>query len=293
MRNKEYFNILILLFVAVIWGSGFPVTDIALDELGSPYHVLFYRFSIATVVMFIINYKTIVRHFKDNLKAGIIVGTFLFLGFLFQTTGLEFTTPSINAFLTALNVIIAPFLFWIVTKKSVDKYTLFGAFMALIGIGVLTINGELGIGKGDMLTIICAFFFAGHIVANGLYASRKGVNLTTLVFLQLFVSMIFSAISLVFTTPITVAPSSVGLISVVYLGLFSTLLCFFLQTFAQEKVDSTKTAIVLSTESLWGTVFSILLVNDVFTIRIAIGATIVLSAIIITETKLSFMKKKV
>jgi len=292
MRNKEYFNVMVLLFVAVIWGSGFPVTDIALDKIGSPYHVVFYRFTIATVAMFLISYKTVIKHFKSNFKGGVIVGLFLFLGFLFQTTGLEYTTPSINAFLTALNVIIAPFLFWIVTKQRVDKYTVVGAFMALVGIAFLTINGSLAIGRGDLLTIICAFFFACHIVANGVFASKKETNLVTLVFLQLFIAMILSGISVLFTTPITAMPSTSGIMAVAYLGLLSTLLCFFLQTYAQERVDSTKTAIILSTESLWGTVFSIILVNDILTIRIVIGAIILFSAIIITETKLSFIKKR-
>jgi len=292
MKNKEFISTILLVVVAVIWGTGFPVSKIALNESISPFQVMFYRFSIAAVVMYMANYKKINLNIKSELKSGMIVGLFLFLGFLFQTTGLEHTTPSINAFLTALNVIIAPFIFWIVTKKTVDSYTMVGAVLALIGIGFLTINGEMSINKGDLLTIACAFFFACHIVANGYFTMNKKSDVVTLVFMQIFISAILSFVGVMIIDPITALPSVTGMVSVAYLGVFSTLVCFFLQTMAQEFVDSTKTAIILCTESLWGTIFSILLVGDVLTPKIIIGAVIVFMAIIITETKLNFIKKR-
>lgn len=290
MKNKEIISIFLLLLVAIIWGTGFPVSKIALEENISPFQVMAYRFSVAAVVMYLFSFKKVNLHIKDNIVAGLVVGLFLFLGFLFQTTGLEHTTASINAFLTALNVIIAPFIYWAITKKKVDKYTMIGAVLALVGIGLLTINGKLAINKGDFLTIVCAFFFAAHIVSNG-YFLEKGSDVTTLVFLQIFVSAILSIIGTLIVDPITALPTVKGLFSVLYLGLFSTLICFFLQTKAQANINSTKTAIILSTESLWGTVFSIILVGDILTPRIVVGALVVFMAIIITETKLEFLRR--
>lgn len=54
---------------------------------------------------------------KEHLKGGIVIGLFLFLAFYVQTVGLQYTTPSNNAFITASNVVMVPFLWWIISKK--------------------------------------------------------------------------------------------------------------------------------------------------------------------------------
>lgn len=85
---------------------------------------------------------------------------------------------------------------------------------------------------------------------------------------------------------------SEGLASLLYLGVFSTTIAFLLQTVAQKFITETKAAIILSTESFWGMAFSVIILSEVLTVKMGIGAILILSAIILSETKLSFLQKK-
>ena len=81
-----------------------------------------------------------------------------------------------------------------------------------------------------------------------------------------------------------------GLYPLVYLGIFSTTVAFLLQTIAQKYISETKAAIILSTEAFWGMAFSVAILSEVLTLRMGIGAVLILSAIILSETKFSFLR---
>ena len=101
------------------------------------------------------------------IKAGILMGIALFAGFAFQIIGLQYTTPSKNAFLTALNVVIVPFIAFIILKKKVGMKGIIGAIMSVIGVALLSLNGNLTLSLGDGLTLLCAVGFAFQIFFTG------------------------------------------------------------------------------------------------------------------------------
>ena len=100
-----------LIVVTAIWGGGFVASDIALNSL-TPMQIMAIRFLLGAVLMSFIS----VREFRNiNLKeigAGVLMGIALFAAFALQIIGLQYTTPSKNAFLTALNVVMVPFIAW-------------------------------------------------------------------------------------------------------------------------------------------------------------------------------------
>lgn len=120
----------------------------------------------------------------QDLKCGILIGIALFASYAFQTYGVKYTTAGNNAFLTTTYVIMVPFLYWIVTKKRPDVFTLSAAVLAMAGIGLLTLgNGIASINKGDLLTVLCGLTFAIHILMLSTYTKAHDVSLMT--FLQL------------------------------------------------------------------------------------------------------------
>lgn len=119
MKNKNNFLVTLgLLSVALIWGSGFIATQIAIDEGLSSTFIMFIRFTMATIMMGVFVRKDLKEIKAKDIKGGVIVGIFLFLAFILQTIGLQFTTPAVNAFITATCVVMVPFLAGLFLKKS-------------------------------------------------------------------------------------------------------------------------------------------------------------------------------
>lgn len=95
-----------------------------------------------------------------------MIGVFLFIAFAFQTIGMSYTTAS-KCILTAINVVIVPFIGFVLYKRPLDKYGIISSIIAILGIGILSLEADFSINFGDFLTIICAFGFAFHIFFTG------------------------------------------------------------------------------------------------------------------------------
>lgn len=274
-----------LLITAIIWGSGFIASQYAIDSNISTSLILLFRFTIASIALLLIFFKSIKTINKGELLLGVITGVLLYWAFYFQTVGLKYTTPSNNAFITAVYVILVPFITWIAFKKKPQLKFFFLTFSTFIGVAILTYSPDNGISfnKGDALTLVCAFLFALHI--SFLDVSSKRVAVIKLTFLQMATAAILSLLTFGFVDHFSIANANLsqGFLSLIYLGLFSTMLCFFIQTFAQKYTSSTKAALFLSSESLFGSLFSVLLKIEPFTINMVIGGFFILFSIFASE----------
>lgn len=284
---KKQLGIVGLLIVAIIWGSGFVVSDIALNSL-SPLEILFFRFFIAAILLGSAAWKKIRMADRTVITASVILGIFLYFAFALQVIGLSDTTPSKNAFLTAVNVVIVPFIAFIVMKKRVDRYGIVGAVLALIGIGLLSLNGNFALNRGDFLTLLGAICFAFHIFLTSEFV--KKYDFMVLAALQMAVAFVLSGIFILLFEDLSFHFEKSGLLSVLYLGVFSTAAAFFLQTVSQKYTNETKAAVVLSMESVFGTLFSVFFIGERLTVRMLLGCILILSGVILSETKLSFCK---
>lgn len=159
---KKYMAIAGLVLVTVIWGGGFVASDMALDSL-SPFQIMTIRFLLASVLMGGISIRNLKGIKKEEVTAGVFMGAALFIGFSLQIIGLQYTTPSKNAFLTATNVVIVPFIAFLICRKKVGFRGIIGAVLAIAGVGLLSLDKDLSLGLGDGLTLICAVGFAFQI----------------------------------------------------------------------------------------------------------------------------------
>lgn len=286
---KNYIGEIGLVITAIIWGSGFVASAVALEHY-TPYQILAGRFLIGAVLLSFFFYKKLKHIKKSTLLKGAILGLFLYAAFVLQTVGLQFTTPSKNAFLTAVNVVIVPFIGYFLYKRKMDTFELLGAIIALVGVAVLSLQLSSNINIGDMLTLGCAVGFAFHIFYTAKYVKEEDPILLAII--QMVVAAVISWIVVVFKGETTFTLASEGMMPLIYLGVFSTTIAYLLQTVAQKYISETKAAIILSTESFWGMAFSVLILSEMLTTRMAIGAVLILFAIVLSETKLGFLKKQ-
>ncbi|MFE7083525.1 DMT family transporter [Priestia megaterium] len=286
---KQYVGDGMLLVTAIVWGSGFVVTDIALEYL-NPYQVMAGRFVLATLLLIILFGSKLKTLTKSVMWKGTILGIFLFLGFVLQTVGLQHTTPSKNAFLTAVNVVIVPVIAYLLYKRKIDRYEMVGSVITIIGIGLLSMQSSITINMGDVLSLACAVAFAFDIFYTNLFAKREDAISLTIV--QFITASVLSVVAVLIKGDIPTTLEREGVYSILYLAVFSTSLAYLFQNKAHQYTTATKAAIILSTESFFGMLFSVLFLHEVLTGRMIIGAVLIMLAILIAELKPSFINSQ-
>ena len=214
-----------LLLAATIWGFSFVIVKDSLDYIGAMYMIA-YRYTIAAVAMSLIFIKKWRLLNRDYLIHGAFTGSFLFLAYVTQTIGCDYTTAGKNAFLTTVYVICIPFITWILTRRRPRFYVFIAAVMSITGIGFLALgSADKGVNIGDILTIICGVFFALHIIFTERF-NRRGGDPLFLTLLQFVFTAIFGWIFAPFMDgafPLATAFTSRVVLSMLYLGLLSTI----------------------------------------------------------------------
>lgn len=269
-----------LILVTVIWGGGFVASDMALLSL-RPFQIMTIRFFLATVLMGLLNIRAVGTIGRKEIGAGILMGIALFAAFSLQIIGLQYTTPSKNAFLTALNVVIVPFIAFLVLKKKIPWKVLLGALLSVCGVALLSLDGDLSLGLGDGLTLLCALGFAFQIFFTGEFVKQYSASALNLI--QMATAFVLSAAGLLLSGETELYLTTTGALSALYLGVVSTTICYLLQTACQKYVDETKAAIILSMESVFGTLFSMLILHEVLTPKMLLGCAVILAAVIISN----------
>lgn len=285
---------LLIVVATIIWGSAFVVMKDALNTF-EPAWLIGIRFTAAGIILLIIFRRRVMRVFSLKvLGMGMLLGLFDFLAFLTQTIGLQYTTPGINAFLTATYCVIVPFVWWVVARRRPTLLNIGAATVALAGIWLVSVSsseGSLSLGLGEGLTLICAVMFAIHIVFTSKFSRITDVLvLTTLQFLTeglcgLGMGACFEA------TPMLSALTPTIILQLAFLVLFASIFCFGVQNIALAHVHPAQAALLLSLESVFGVIFSILLYGEVLTARLLVGFAIIFIAIAANETLPSLSSK--
>ena len=287
MKNTklyEYRADFLLLTVAIAWGVTFLMVQEAIDST-PVYSFLFFRFALASILMFFIAYKYLKEVNKQTILYGIILGSFLFSAFATQTFGLAYTKSSIVAFITGLNVICVPFLAYFIFKDHVRKNVFIASLVAVFGLYLLTMSGTLTLGKGELLTLICAFLFALHIIFTGKFA--KVVNVYLLVLIQLASVAILSLIFSLFLDDKTfdIEYNYTFYKAVIVTAVFATVYAFLIQTYMQQFTTATKTAIIFTMEPVSASIYGYLAGNEILTNIQITGAILIIFATLIAEVK--------
>ena len=268
---------------ALIWGVAFVVVKDSIQSV-TPLYMLAMRFFIAAAacVPLCIQFKCSID--KNTVIKGIILGVALFTAYALQTYGINYTTAGKNAFITAFYMVLVPFFNLLFFGKRVNRMQIFAAFMALAGVGLLTLGGDTGINIGDALTFLCAIVFALQIILTGRFCRDvdafmlNTVQLVTVTVLSLIAAPIFEG------PPAGAVVLSGRLIaSMLYLGLLSTMFAECVQTIGLKYVSPLLATILMSLESVFGVLASVVLLGERLTGKMVTGCVLMFAAIIIIE----------
>jgi len=273
----------VLLGVSVFWGTSFAIIKEALGET-TPANLLFIRFFFSCLLLLPVGWTRRKTYSGEFLKPGVIIGFFLFTAFFTQAWGLVFTTASRSGFITGLSVILVPLLAILVLRQMPARSAMVGAALAFCGLYLLTSVDQtqaLSFNWGDFLTLICAFFWAGHILALGRYS--PGGDAFWLTFIQLATSCIGSLGWVFLTGDLNLRLPTGVYGAAFYLALTCTVLAYLGQTWAQARTTPTRTAIILSMEPVFAALFAWFWLGEKMGMWGWMGAGSILAGILLAE----------
>lgn len=276
---------LMLLLAAIIWGAGYIFSKMATNAHMQAGLINAIRGFVYAVLAFIFFHKAIFKMTGVDFRIGLTAGFINFLGYQFQTWGLKSTTPSNNAFLTAIYVVMIPFIVWVLFHRRPELKSYVAILIAMVGMMFLTnvLQHGFTLHIGDLLTIISAFFYALQIV----YFSMRttSTNPLSLSFMLGLTQGTFGLIwSLLFEhATYGVINWQAGLWPVIVLGILSSFGAQTLQIVGQRYTDPIPAGVILMTESMFGSIFSVVLGFEPFTSNLLIGGSLIVVALLIMQ----------
>ena len=291
MTKKELFADGLLLLTALIWGSAFAVVKNTLDSF-PPAAIIAMRYAIATAITGVVFRRHLRGLTRADILRGALVGLLLSAAYIVQTIGLQYTTAGKNAFLTTVYVLLVPFGCRVLFGERLHRDNYIAAVLMLVGIGLLSLEEKIGgLNIGDALTLLCGALFAAHIIS--VERCQRQTNVYALIVLQFGFAAVYALLySLLFERglPMDFNAGSVG--GLLYLAVFSTTIAMSLQNIGQSMAPASHSAILLSLESVFGALFSCLLLGEPMTPWEATGCVLVFAAVILSQLPSSLFRKK-
>lgn len=290
--KKATFGRVLLLIVTIVWGSSFIVLKDTLSRLGNGHFTFFIlatRFLLSGIALSIICYKKLITIKKSTFFKGLTLGFILFGAYSVQTMGLNYTTASKNAFLTAVYVVLVPFLSWLFLAKKPVLRNYVGAGLCLLGIAFVAIIGKHEHGSkellGDLLSVVSGVFYAFQIIFISKHTQDEDA-IQLLIIEILTVAVICSCITAIFEFPTHYQEFYIptdAIWKILYLALACTLFAQFGQMIAQKYTPPVSVALIFSLESVFGVLFEILLGDARITPYMIIGFALIFIAEITSE----------
>lgn len=271
-----------LLCVTLVWGSSFAFMKQAINYI-PPFMFLACRYFIAALALCLIFYKSLKKIDKKVLKYGFIIGLTMFAGCAFQIVGLQFTTASKSGFITGLNVVLVPLFLAVRYKKAPPVTTILGILVAVIGLGLLTIDSSMVINIGDILTFLAAIAFALQVIYISRYS--PGQDPIALTIIAILTVSVLSAIPGMIFEDIPVELNPPAVFSLIYTALFcSSFACSIQMTF-QKDTSPTHAALIFMGEPVFSMIFAFIFLHERLTLRGIIGCALVFAGMLISEIK--------
>jgi drug/metabolite transporter (DMT)-like permease len=284
----------LLLITAALWGSGFVVTKIALDANASAGFINFFRGLLFVVLVLMFFYKKIFKMTIKDFKIGLIAGLLNFGGYITQTMGVQYTTPSNNAFISATYVVIIPFLAWAIYQKKLPVKSFVSIASCLLGMTILTgiLNKALTVNIGDVYSFISALVYAACIVYLGYGARATDVSIVA--FMLAVVQTIGGLLFFIFLEEgqLTHINWSVALVPLLYMGILCSFVGQTIQVLAQKHTSATSAGLIMMLEGVFGSIFSVSFGFESFTVQLVVGGMLIMLSIVLMEVDFKQMLVK-
>jgi drug/metabolite transporter (DMT)-like permease len=267
---------LLLVAVTAVWGWTFVVVQDAISVYGViPF--LAVRFVLAGAALTPIYAAKLTRR---SLMVGGGIGVVLAAGYLFQTTGLLFTSPTNSGLITGLFVVFAPLADRLLFGANLSRQVILAVALSLVGMVLLAGGGPEGANWGDLLTLLCAAALGLHIALLSRYAASYHAGALTLAQI-LSMALLFLIVWPFFAT-VSLPPPEVW-VALLVTGLLASAGAFLVQTTVQQHIPAARTAIILTMEPVFAALFGYWLAGDRLVVVQILGALMILSALVIGE----------
>jgi drug/metabolite transporter (DMT)-like permease len=279
---------LTLLFVAIVWGSGFIVQRLVANKIG----VFIFngiRFLIGAIcLLVIIGFR--LKIIKDQIRWVLLGGVLLFAGSALQQAGIRTTTAGNAGFITGTYVVLIPILLAIFWHEKLHPISILAALLACTGLGLLSFTGKMTINPGDILEFLGAILWALHVIIVSISVQKMGF-LEFSIGQYIVVAVLDMAFGLVFELKTFVnIPSALPLI--LYAGIFSIAMGFTLQALAQKNTPPSDASLILSLEAVFAAIFGYVLLQERLVPIQWLGCALILAAIFISQIRVSYSAKK-
>ena len=270
-----------LFLTAVLWGSTFTIGKLAAEVFSASFIIAF-RFLVASLALLVVAYPQRKQLDKTYWINGFWMGLTLFISYILQVGGLALdTSPGKSAFLCTTYSVMVPFFYWFVTKEPPKLRHIVCVFLCMTGVGILSLTGGWGMSAGDFLTVASGVPCAMNIVLSSLVCKNRNVLLLTTIELWVVTILAWMFVFAGNSFPSVFPVAAVG--GIVYLGLIATALCLFMQSFGLKYAEPAIGGMIISLESVFGVIFSVILYHEKITVRMLVGFVVIFAAILLSQ----------
>lgn len=280
--NRQLIASVVLGVVALVWGTTYAVIKDTLSVV-EPYSLMMMRFSFSAIILSGIYFKKLRKLSWDDIKRGSIIGIFMFLAFYFLIISIRFTTASKFSFIIGAYVLIVPFLSYGLGRRKLNRNEVIGAIVATIGLGFLTIERGVSFNLWDLVAGCCSFFFAAHMVAIEKYSGKSDAIALTII------QFIVTALIFIILTGVeegynfSVLPQIKWTLG--YLVIVSTVIPFAIQNIVQRYISATATALILTLQSAFGSIFAVYYLDERMSLQMILGCILIFVAIVLQQIR--------
>jgi drug/metabolite transporter (DMT)-like permease len=280
--EKKLFYMLMLLLVTFFWGVTFPIIKTALQYVSADAFLAF-RFLIATALMGILVRKGGDFRKRRNILTGFTAGFLLFLGYYFQTVGLDYTSAAASGIITGIYVVILPLISFMFLHNKVSHMDVYASVIAFAGLIIMSAGSSAGFGSrlGDLLTLMCGVAYAVQIAYVSRYSGS--LNSYTFTFYQLLAVTIFSFAA------IPISPGGIGtfngyvIFALVFTAIFGSIFGYYVSTIALIYVDPAAAGVIYVGEPVFAALASVIIAHEALGISVIIGGTVMVAAMLMTS----------
>ena len=243
------------------------------------------RFLLAAAILGAVSVPALRRLSRTGWRHGALLGVALFIGYAFQTIGLQYTTSSNAGFVTGMFVVFTPLLSALVLRRPPERAAIVGVGLAAIGLALLSLGDSFLPRAGDVIILGCAVAFAAHIVGLGAWSDRHDAIGLTVVQMLVAGALhgVFALAAEVGRAPGTWDRSVV--VALLITAVLASAVGFWVQTAAQRFIPPTRTALILTMEPVFAGLFGFLLLDERLTGRGWVGCVLILAGMLTAELR--------
>lgn len=293
MTRQSFRADLLMLFIAMIWGSTFVAQRLGMDAVG-PFFYSGARFILGALILLPLllwrgRTESALSTTKRLWRDGALLGLVLALGINMQQVGLQFTSVANASFITGLYVIIVPVI-GIFLRHKMHGATWAGVLLAVAGMYFLSVQGDMSVAKGDWLQLVGAFAWAAHVLLLSQLSHRHDpIRLSIVQFVVCGILCLLLSLSF---ESMAAQNLRMAIPAILYGGVLSVALAYTLQVFAQRNAIPSHAAIIFSMEAVFGALAGWLFLGETLTPRALFGCALMLAGMLMAQLVPLYLQKK-